>query len=187
MINPYQEIVSYSKNDFEDYLNKISVIKIFQPIFDEYEDSELCKQIVRYILYGYSLESDQLATVGNNWGEVSRRIFNKVGIDEEHFENVCLLKSDSIRLSIEKWLQFQNYDNWQMLSYSLSELKKSSGEIDIDAKYQSVVYSKDLLSLMNQALDAFIQNHSKLKAGVEALNKASKDKVTRSVADYALK
>lgn len=197
MINPYQEITNYTGTDFQTHLINLNLFPIFESVFVDIPDPDVCINTIKFIAYGYSMDSDQLATSGNNWKQISRRIFNIVSLPDEYFEQVCLLEGDGIRLAVEKWLQFQNDENWtqyihyrdlrrQMLSFSLDGLKKSSGEIDIEAKYNAVVYSRELLGMMNQALDAFIQNHSKLKSGIEALNKANKEKLTRNVADYAL-
>jgi len=200
MINPYKALVSYDgQQRFEDHLVTMRLFDIFKPIYEAYdEDKEVCKKIVMYIAYAFSLESEFLTTYGGNWDEVSKTIFDHVELEKLYYEDVSLLQSDYVRAAAENWLKFQNEDNWtqyvhyrdlrrQMLIYSLQDLKKSSGEIDIEAKYKAAVYSKDLLVLMQQSFDQFIQNNVKLKTNVDAINRVNREKVTRTPADYALK
>jgi hypothetical protein len=209
MINAYHSLIKSEEEDFEEYLRKLYLIDIFKPLLEEFSDKGLFKGVVKFILWGYSMESDMLMTQGNTWANVSEEIYQKAelpddrNIEENELEEksiyrmVCKLKSFAVRETIERWLNFQNNDNWtqfchfrdlrkQFLELSLSYLKKSGGEIDIEAKMKAATYSKDLLRMMEDARDGFIQNHPKLRSGVEAVNKATGDKKSRSVGSYAI-
>lgn len=204
MINPYYTITTTDEANFQDFLTKLNLIEIFRPVLEEFPDVELFKGIVKFIAWGFSLDSDILNTVGNTWSKVADVIYEKTGLpydnDKEDgiYGNVAELKSDGVRLAIEKWLQFQNDENWtqfihyrdlrrQMLAASLDVLKKASGEVDYTAKMDCAKYSKELLQMMDEAKETFIQNNPKLKGSVEAINKATKDRTTRSPASYAVR
>src|SRR6185312_14824671 len=149
-----------------------------------------------------SMESEMLLTQGNTWSKIADDIYEKAELpdDKEHqdgvYNSVCNLQSDNVRDCIERFLRLQNEDNWnqyihfrevrkQFLALSISNMKKNTGEIDIEAKMRAAIYSKDLLKMMEDARDGFIQNHPKLRGSVEALNKASNNsKNSRSPGSY---
>lgn len=204
MISAYHEIIKSEEEDFEEYLRKLYLIDIFKPILEEFPDKELFKGIVKFILWGYSMESDVLMTQGNTWGQLSEFIYEKSELPDDRDKSdgvyvaVSKLESHSVREAIERWLQLQNNDSWtqyihfrdlrkQFLGLSLSDMKKSTGEIDIEAKMKAAIYSKELLKMMEDARDGFIQNHPKLRASVEAVNKVSKNKNSRSAGSYAVR
>lgn len=204
MINPYYSIITTDEVDFEDFLRKLNLFEIFKPILEEFPDVELFKGIVKFIAWGFSLDSDMLNTIGNSWGKVCELIYQKAGLpyDKEEkdsiYNSVANLKSDAVRDAIERWLRFQNDEHWtqfihyrdlrrQMLSASLEELKKASGEVDYTAKMDCAKYSKELLQMMDDAKETFIQNNSKLKGSVEAINKVNKETFTRSPSNYAVR
>lgn len=202
MISPFHEIITSEESDYEDFLKRIHLFEIFKPIIFEFQDKDLFRGIVKFIVWGYSINSDMLNTSGNTWGKVSDMIYEKAELprnkEDEVYHAVRDLKSEGVRDAIERWLQFQNEENFsnyihfrdlrrEFLALSLSDMKKSTGEIDIEAKMKAALYSQDLLKLMEDARETFIQNNSKLKASVEAVNKAnSKDKMSRSAGSYAL-
>lgn len=151
------------------------------------------------------MESEMLQTQGNTWSKIADEIYDKAELpDDKKDENgiyhaVCNLKSDNVRDAIERFLLLGNEDNWiqythfrdlrkQFLALSISNMKKNTGEIDIEAKMKAAIYSKDLLKMMEDARDGFIQNHPKLRGSVEALNKASNNnKNSRSPGSYAVR
>ena len=197
MIDIYSQVIKHDENDgFEDFLKKLGIVSIFKEVIEAYPLSYI--GIVKFILWGYSLDSDALSVNGNTWSTVSKEIFDRTNLDKDLFEPVCELKSHEVLSCIDKWLRFQNDENFtqfityrdlrkQMLYYSLAELKKSGGEIDINAKMDAANHSKTLLVMMNEAKETFIQNHPKLRASTEAFNRATdKAKVTKSPASYAL-
>lgn len=205
MIAPYQVLVKQDEEDFEEYLRKVHLFDIFKPLLEEFGDIELFKGVVKFIALGFSIDSDQLHTQGNTWGNVVEVIYENSGLPDDReqkdgiYNSVCLLQSDNVLDSIERWLRHQNSENWtqyihyrdlrrQFLSLSLSDMKKATGEIDIEAKMKAAIYSKDLLKMMEDAREGFIQNHPKLKGSVEAFNKASNNtKNSRSPGSYAVR
>jgi hypothetical protein len=205
MIAPYNSIIKSEEEDFEEYLRKIHLIDIFKPLLEEFGDKDLFKGVVRFIAYGFSMDSDMLQTQGNTWGKIAERIYEKAGLPDDReqkdgvYNSVCLLQSDNVLETIERWLLFQNEENWtqfthyrdlrrQFLALSLSDMKKATGEIDIEAKMKAAVYSKDLLKMMEDARDAFVQNHPKLRGSVESFNKATNNtKNSRSPGSYAVR
>lgn len=205
MISAYQILVKQEEEDFQEYLKRVHLFSIFQPLLEEFNDPELFKGVVRFIAWSYSMESEMLLTQGNTWSKVSEDIYVKSGLpydnEEEHgvYNSVCKLQSENVRDSIERFLQLQNEDNWiqythfrdlrkQFLELSISDMKKSTGEIDIEAKMKAAIYSKDLLKMMEDARDGFIQNHPKLRGSVEAVNKSnSNSKNGRSVGSFAVR
>ena len=201
MISPFNELINTDKDDYEDYLTKIHLIGIFKPVLEEFQDPDLFKGVVKFIAWGYSLNSDMLHTSGNTWSKVAELIFEKTGLprgaDDGIYNAVCKLQSENVRESIERWLTFQNEDNWQQfvhyrdlrrefLALCISDMKKATQEIDIEAKMKAALYSKDLLKMMEDARETFIQNNSKLKASVESVNKFNKESLGRNAGSYAL-
>lgn len=203
MISLYSSISVFesSEEDFEFFLKKLYVFELFKPILSEFEDKDTFLKIVKFIVYGFSPDSTKLLTSGNTWSIISKNIYQECELpnDEENFDLIGNLKSDSVRESVERFLDFSNNENWtqyshyktlrkQFLELSLSDMKKATGEIDIEAKMKAVVYSKDLLKMMEDARDGFIQNHPKLRGSVEAFNKATNNtKNSRSPGSYAVK
>ena len=201
MISPYHEIITADEDNFEEFLKKVHLIGIFKGILEEFADQDLFKGIVKFIAWGYSVHSDYLHTSGNSWDKVSEYIFDKTdlprGNENEIFNAVAKLQSAAVRDAIERWLQFQNSDPFsqyihyrdlrrEFLALSLSNMRKATGEIDVEAKMKAALYSRDLLKMMEDAKDTFIQNTPKLKGSVEALNRAAKDKMSRNAGSYAL-
>ncbi len=199
MINPFYSITTFEGDaDFEDYLRQLQLFDIFKEIFIEYQDKGTCVGIIKFIAWAYGLDSDMLSSNGNSWAKVSRDIFNKTELHKSFYEDLVLLQSESVKSAIEKFLTYQNDENWtnyctfrdlrfQMLSSATGDIKTANGtEINYEQKMKNAIHSITLLQMMNDAKETFIQNHPKLKASVEAFNKASeKTKVTRSVSNYA--
>jgi hypothetical protein len=201
MISPFHELITSEGINFEEHLKKIHLFKIFEPVFMEFQDDDLFRGVVKFILWGYSINSDMLNTSGNTWGKVAPLIFEKCelpkGQDGGIYEAVCELKSEGVRESIERWLQYQNNENFtnythyrdlrrEFLALSISDMKKSTQEIDIEAKMKAALYSKELLKMMEDARETFIQNNSKLKRSVDAVNKVNRESAGRSAGSYAL-
>lgn len=197
MVNAFDSIVRLDeKADFKEYIEKLYLYNIFKPVFDEYPDIETSRLVIKFILYGFSMESDMLMTAGNIWEKIAKNIFTKLCLPDELYEDVCLLKNVSVQMSMQRWVQFNNEENWsnfvtfrelrrQFISLSLSDLKKSSGEIDIQAKMDAATYARDLLKMMEDSRMSFIMNNPKLKGSVDALNKSMKQKETLGPQNYA--
>lgn len=203
MISTYQVLIKQEEPDFQEYLKKVHLFSIFQPLLEEFGDPELFKGVIKFIAWGYSMESEMLQTQGNTWSKICEEIYDKAELPDDRkdengiYEAVCNLKSENVRDAIERFLLLGNEDNWiqythfrdlrkQFLALSISNMKKNTGEIDIEAKMKAAIYSKDLLKMMEDARDGFIQNHPKLRSGVDAVNKATNDRKSRSVGSYAV-
>lgn len=199
MIDPYSNLIKSEEPDFEEYLKRIHLIKIFEPLLEEFPDKEIFKGVVKFILFGFSVNSDMLLTQGYTWGNICNKVYERAELpdDVEVYEKVANLGSDAVRDTIENWIRFQNDENFcnfthfrdlrrQFLALSLSDMKKATEEIDIEAKMKAVVYAKDLLKMMEDAKETFIQNHPKLRGSVDAVNRVNKDKNARSVGSYAV-
>lgn len=207
MINPYQSIISYDEGDefFDDYLKKIYLFEIFKGLLDEFSDKETFKGVVRFILWGYSPQSDMLQTTGLTWDKLAKKIFEKTGLDEKHYEAVAELASDNVREAIDHWLIFLNDDNFrqfivyrdlrkQFLSAALFPLPKAKKgltgddlEADlsrikqlIEAKMLAATNSESLFKMMNDAKERFIQTQPKLKVSVSELNKVTHSTSTKT-------
>jgi len=199
MIDPYSNLIKSDEYDFEDYLKRIHLIKIFEPLLEEFADKPIFKGVVKFILYGFSVNSDMLLTQGYTWVNICKQVYKEAGLpdDDVLFNKVANLESDSVREAIENWIRFQNDENFcnylhfrdlrrEFLALSLSPMKKNTGEIDIEAKMKSVVYAKDLLKMMEDAKETFIQNHPKLRGSVDSVLRVNKEKNARSVGSYAV-
>src|SRR5690606_31953705 len=171
MINPFQEIIKYDDVDaFEDYLNKINIIYIFKPIFDAYPDKDIAKGVIKFILLGYSIDSDMLHVGGRSWDRLSLAIYEKAGLPYDNEElriEVTELKTEVLLKVVDSWLRYQDNENWrqyityrdlrdQMLKSSLSDIRTASGEINYEQKMKNAVHSQVLLKMMNEARETFI-------------------------------
>ena len=187
MVNCYKDIINYDEGHdyFDEFLEKMHIMEIFKPIFEEFTDKQVQLGAVKYILYAYSINSDMLTTNGLSWDKLSEKIFKKCKLPDEQYDNIARLESVSVQDCIQKWIRYQNDENFtqyvtfrdlrrQLLSASLSNVKKSSGEVDYATKMQCAVDSKQLLQMMSDARDTFIQNSAKLKDNVTALYEAQK-------------
>src|ERR1035437_2823463 len=114
MINNYSEIIKYDEGDeyFDDFLKKIHLMEVFKCLLEDYPDKKVFTAVVKFILFGYSVESDMLTTSGLTWDKLSDNIFKRVGLDEQYYDDVARLENDNVRLAIDKWLQLQNNENW---------------------------------------------------------------------------
>jgi len=198
MIDIYSQIIKHDEDDsFEDFLKKMGIISIFKEVIERYPLNYI--GIVKFILWGYSLDSDILTVNGNTWSTVSKEIFERTNLDKDLFEDVCELKSEEVLICIDKWLAFNNNEHWtqyvtyrdlrkQMLASAIGDIKTANGtETNYEQKMKNAIHSQTLLVMMNEAKETFIQNHPKLKASIDSFNKATdKAKVTRSAGSYAL-
>jgi hypothetical protein len=207
MINPYQSIINYNEGDdfFDEHLKKMHIYEIFKGILDEFPENKVFAGVVRFILWGYTPQSEMLQTTGLAWGKLSEKIFKATGLDNKYFEDVAELGSDAVRSAIDRWMIFLNDENFkqyitfrdlrtQFLAASLFPLpkgkKKGSDEeqaddmnkmkVQIEAKMLAATYSNDLLKMMNDAREKFIQTQPKLKMSVSELNKVTHARSTKS-------
>lgn len=191
MINPYVEIINYEKADLKEYLAKIGLSDIFKPLLKEFKDATLFKGVVKFILYGYSLESEVLHTFGNSWITVYKKIYEKSGLpdNENTFDSVANLKSAEVRECIDLWLAFQNsealaeYTNARDLrKYCLQQSQTADKTKD---RVEAMKYAKELLAMMEDAKGRFVENYDILKPSLTALKK-EKQKNTLGPQNFAV-
>lgn len=198
MINASQEIVNYGGDDFQDYLTRLALIEIFEPVFKEYP--LYAKEIIRYIVYTNSIDSE-LIVLGADWLQTKKRIYEHCNLPpkEDMLQDVIFLKSDFIKSSALKWLEFQDDETFsellmlknlkvEMQLSANSEIRKASGEIDYDQKMKNAEYSIKLTNLIKDTQLNLIQNNAKLKeAHKDAGQNARKTKSSFGVESFAKK
>jgi hypothetical protein len=217
MISPYHAIVQYDEGDefFDEHLKKIYLFDVFKDLCNDYKDPKVLRGVVLFILWGYSIDSDMLSTNHQTWTSLSKKIFDRTGLDKEHFEDVANLENDNVRAAIDRWVEFQNNEHWtqyityrdlrkQFLSAALVPFPKSTtkmvdGELVkedadyskmkslVEAKQLCAINSDELLKRMEDAKGRFIRNHPKLKLTVGELNKVTQQKTTLSTEEIFAK
>lgn len=196
MINSYFSVVNCKDENFEDYLNVINLLRIFEPIFNEYEDKPLCKQIVMYIAYTHTLESNKIS-VGGDRRKECHQVFKDLIIDEEYYEDLVLLKSDAVVKSVQMWMRYQDSNQIEYLftlknayvqqqAAALNSLPKSTGiGIDFDQKQRCIEHMTELKKMIKDAESELQQNHEKLKEAYQDVKKATKIKNTVGPESFA--
>lgn len=198
MIKPFKELTTYEGNDFVGFIKKILLYEVFKDLINEYgHDKGLLKQIIKYIVWAYSMESEKVV-LGMDWEKNKKRIFDEAELppSEEMQEAVIYLKDEAILNTINKWLDFQDEEAYtqycalkdlrvEMQVSSLRDIKKASGEIDYDQKFRNAQYAKDLLGMIKDVEAQLIQNDIKLKDAVKEVKKSIK-KDTFGVESYAV-
>lgn len=196
MINSYSEILSYSGDDWEDFLTKILLIDIFKDLLPLFKDKEALTQAIRYIVVCYSRHSEA-DIIGDDWLQVKKRIFDNTLLPKEYFEDLVLLKNRVIIETIQRWIDFQDesvYANIcslrdlmiEMRLSSNSNLKKTDGiTTDYDQKFKNAEYVQDLQKMIKDLESELIQNDIKLKEGVRELKRA-KNNSSLGIERYAV-
>lgn len=214
MINVFNDIIKYDEGDdfFDEYLMRRHVFEIFKGLIIDFPDKYVFKGVVWFILWGYSTQSEMLQTTGLTWDKLSKKIFEKTGLDDKYFEPVAELECDSVRDAIDRWLIYNNDENWrqfvcfrdlrkQFLAASLLplpklktkikgadlstpaiEIENSLGKLKnlVEAKMLCATNSEQLLKMMNDAKERFIQTQPKLKVSISELNKVTHHKSTKT-------
>lgn len=189
MINPYSQIISYNKPDLKDYLAGIG-IDAFKPLLKEFSDPTLFRGAVKFILYGYSLESEVLHTYGNSWITIYRTIYEKAGLPDNDnvFDAIANLKSSEVREAIDNWLAFQN--NEALVEYTNARdlrrycLQQSQTADKTKERVDAMKYAKECQAMMEDAKSRFVENYDHLKPSLNALKK-EKQKNTLGPQDFA--
>lgn len=197
MINAYTSIINYSDEQqaFDEYLKQKYLFDIFKELLIDFPDVEIFKGIVKYVLWAYSLESEMLLMNGETFEKTSRRIFNKTLLPESVYVDVALLDNASVRNVIQRWLQYQNEEEFtnychfrdlrrEMLSSSIGSILKSTGEQDFEQKMKNAYHAKELLEMMKEALAKYVQNSPKLKNSIKAFDGVMLNKNTATVEDF---
>jgi len=199
MINPYSSIVSYDGDEWEDFLNKICLIDIFKELIIKYNDNRpLLKCFIRYIMYAYSKESNQIL-IGTDWLKNKKRIFEAAGFEplKEYEDATVYLQDELVLKTAKRWLDFQNEETLsqilvikdlivEMQLSANSPIKKSSGEIDFDQKFKNACYVKDLRLMLKDYEAEFIQNNVALKEAYKevSINMNRKQKSTMGMETF---
>ena len=193
MINTYKSIIAYDEGDdfFDEYLTKIGLIEIFKPLLEVFTEKEVFKKVVLFILYAYHLDSEMLYTGGDAWIKLAPKIFDKVGLEDKYLDDVCYLENATVRSTANKLLEWQNSEHFtnychfrdlrmQMLRSSTGTILKNTGEQDFEQKMKNATHSIELLKMMEDAKQKYIQTNPKLRVSIAELNKVTHQKATKS-------
>lgn len=195
MISAYNEIITFEGDDWEDYFTKVCLIDIFKDFINLFKDRSVLRQAIKYVAWAYSKDSD-CVILRLDWLQNKRKIFDKALLHDVYYEDLVLLKNPIVVKTIHRWLEFQDSAIFSRLSMlkelqvemqqsAISEIKKSSGEIDYDQKYKNACYVKDLGKMIDDLEQELLQNDSKLKMAVKEIRSASKNKNTIGVETFA--
>lgn len=195
MIIPISSLITYNGDEWEEYLEKICLIDIFKKIIEEFRtDKALVTSIIKYIVWTYSVDSEKVVQ-GMEWQSNKRKIYEDadmpvgdkalISSDDSiltYYDSFVLLKYPTVLATIKKWLDFQDDENWsnwcmyndlliEMRIAANSPIKKSTGEIDYEAKMKCALYIKDLLKMKSDAESTLLQNNEKLKEAYAEVSK----------------
>ena len=175
MVNAFQEIISYNGNDPISNLRKLGIENIFSPLVSIYISSSVLGNVIKFIVYGYTMGSPKIG-ISKDRKKEKLKIMNDLGLAEEiHFDNLILLKNKVIVEVISEWLR--EGDN-QQIEYvltlkeiylqqkiaSVSDIKKSDGiNIDFDQKYRCIEYCEKLKKMIKDAESELQQNDPKFR------------------------
>ena len=186
MISAYNSLVNYQEGEWEDYIDRLSLIDIFGPLLKAYPDKGDFTCVVKYILYAYSVESEMLV-LGADWTKTKRKIFEKASIKPERkfYEDLVHLKNRAVLETIQRWLDYQDDDVFTTLSIMkdlraemqltcLTDIKTAGLEINYDQKYKNAGYSIELKKTIKDLESELIQNSTKLKDSVKEFREANR-------------
>lgn len=196
MINPYQALTTHTGFDFEDYLERLNLLRIFMPIFEEFQDKEDRKNIVLYIVFTHSIESTKLTVGGDRRKEINS-IFKGLGLSDKLYEEIVLMKSSSVVRSAQLWMEFKDNRQIEYLftlqnayvqqqAAALSNIKKATFEIDYDQKMRCIEHMTELRKMIKDAESELQQNDSRLKEAYEEVRKSNKKSTMGANEVYSL-
>lgn len=183
MTLPYQQLMEYEEDNWEEYLNRLAIIDIFKDLFTVVKKEDF-GYAIRYVLLCYSIESDAVM-LGTEWYANKLKIYNQSGLPQVYSEGFLQLKDNVVVSVINRWLEFQDSEAWMQLMVlkdlkvemqlsANSNIKKSSGEIDYDQKYKNAGYASDITKKIKELELELIQNSVKLKEAIREVNFVSK-------------
>lgn len=199
MINPLQAITTYTGDDWGDYLDSISLYEIFRDLVIKYlANPSLLKGVIRYIVWGYSMDSDKII-LGTDWIETKKRIFESAQLPpmENILNDVVYLHDDVILVTIKRWIDFQNNDTWKELMMlkdlraemqlsANSPLKTGNGDaVNYDQKFKNAKYSIDLSLMIKDCESKLLQNDPRFKDATRELKQRSKSNISISPESFA--
>ncbi len=108
MTNAYSSILAYRDDDWQEYLDNMMLYDIFEDVIIAYPNKQTLKCVIRYILYAYSIESDQVH-IGVDWEENKKRIYEFVFAPQSKdlVDQLVYLQHPSVTKTIHKWLEWQ--------------------------------------------------------------------------------
>lgn len=184
MISPYQSLITYQQDEWEDYLSRCLLIDIFRPVIEEYPDKQVLKCVIRYITYAYTLQSDKIV-IGKDWLENKKEIFEYVQVHPmlDLYDDLVLLKNRAVVETVHLWLKFQDNESFAQLKVlkdlrtemqvsALTRILKSSGEVDYDQKYRNANYAGDLRAKIKELEAELVQNDKNMKEAVKEVRAA---------------
>lgn len=188
MISPFFEITNHSSNNLQSFLKERELWEIFEPILKEFGEA-IFPGVVKFILYGYSIESEVLHSTGITWETMSKVIYQKAKLpnNEDLFERIANLKDATVQDVITKWLDFQNNENFTDY-INARDLRKHCLQVSKNAdrmkdRMEAVKNAKECLQMMEEAKSKFVENYDIMKPSLSALKKAKKN--TLGPQDYA--
>jgi hypothetical protein len=197
MISLFDEIISFDGVNFQDHCERIGVSYIFEPIFTStvYDDNELHIKIAKYIALTHSIESQKLTMSGDRRKEI-HTVFKELGIEDEHYNGVVLLKDRDVVKCVQLWMAKQDNRQAEYLftlqnayvqqqTASLDNLKKPDGlSTDYDQKMRCIEHMTELKGMIKEAEQELQQNDPKMKVIYQEIKKAT-TKVTVGPETYA--
>ncbi len=194
MIIPTNDLINYDGTDWKDYLGQICLYEVFKDLVEEYiSDPEVLTGLMKYIVWAYSLDSNKIV-IRRDWEKNKKDIFKAAELPKSMEDEVVhlrvkineetLLPNTTLLHTIKRWLNLQNDENfsvWAMLNDLISEMRlaanspvrKSTGEIDYEAKRKCAESVLDLLKKKDEVEQKFIQNNEKLKEAYKDVSQAN--------------
>lgn len=186
MISLFQEIISFDGVNFQDHCERIGVSYIFEPIFTSttYDDNELHIKMAKYIALTHSIESQKLTMSGDRRKEI-HAVFKELGIEDEHYNGIVLLKDRDVLKAVQLWMAKQDSRQAEYLftlqnayiqqqTAALDNLKKSDGlNTDYDQKFKCVEYMAELKKMVKDAESELHQNNPQMKETYQEVKRAA--------------
>ena len=196
MVNAYQELISFEGDNWEDYLNKICLIDIFQDLIPLFKDKSALTQAIRFIVWTYSKQSDAVV-LGDDWLMNKKRIFEKTLLPKEYYSDLVLLENRIIVKVIQRWIDFQDASVWsnitafkdlmiEMRLSANSNIKNAQQETNYDQKFRNAGYVLELEKMIKDLEQELIQKDMKLKEGISEIKQAGKNHTSVGVERYAV-
>lgn len=179
MISVYSSLMGHKKGDLKEYIEELSLTDVFEKLIKKYNDSSDFSCALRYILYAYSVESEMLV-IGQNWEKTKKKIYEKVCAKpiKDMYEELVHLKSTEVLETIQRWLDYNDSDVFtslqtlkdlraEMQMTCLTQIKKSSGEIDYTQKFLNAEYALKLKQMIKELESELIQTNPVMKDAIK--------------------
>lgn len=203
MTSPFHDIVNYNDAYFEDYLEKLSLFFIFEPVFTQYPDKAIAKLVIKFICLCFSIESPKISVGGDRRTEKAnlfKELFGELKIDDEQkqnlYEDLVYLKNVEVIEAAKRWMKYKDNRQLEYLmtlheqyvqqqQASLSPIRKATGEIDWSVKMNCVENMTKLKLMIKDAEAELQQNDEKLKEAYRETKATNKKKVHLGVERFA--